>query len=102
VWGQKKLHHFELPLYFTPYNHSIVSSSIWNPIDANGTRCPYKNGTPDSIRWAADTIESFIRDQQQFRLGTLTKLKNDATLKKQVSQYQGLSNWLQATSIPFI
>lgn len=100
--GPRTIHHFQLALFFTPYNHNETLWSIWNPLQGSGSRCNHQLGSRNSIKWAADEIEQFIITQQQYRLGSLTILNHDPHLKAQIDRYQGLFDWLKAPQIPHL
>jgi len=102
ISGPDTLHNYQLALYFTPQTHTETMKSVWNPLRQYGRTTNHRVGSQNSIKWAADTIEEFLKDQYQHRLGTLHKIAQDSSLKQFVDKHQGLHPWLQAPKVlPF-
>lgn len=93
------VHHYELPLYFVPHNHTETARSIWNPLRQIGQICPHRIGTEKAIDWAVDVITKFVIEQQLVRREILTKIAGNALLKSQIDQYRGMKAWLEGAAI---
>jgi hypothetical protein len=67
-----EISHVELPLLFVPQDNPIFLRSVWRPLSDKAERC--RCDSPDlktswrqeHVAWAADTIESFVRQEEQW------------------------------------
>jgi hypothetical protein len=109
--------HIELPLLFVPGDDSIFQRSIWRSlIDKEPRPCPhvtphtkrpqrsgeisYRGGgwRKKHIQWAADAIEDFIRQEEEWAIELGIRLGQDTTLRNEFARDRNLSERLLAQS----
>jgi len=86
--------HVELPLVFLPPDHAIFHRSVWRSLADKAERCPHavparrlpeNTWQPKHVQWAADVVESFVRQEERWAIELGIRFDQDTRLSEHFS-----------------
>jgi hypothetical protein len=83
-----ELCHIELPLFFLPRAHPVLSRSVWQPILPRGKFHLAADG--DAVDWAGREIEGFVRREERRAVELGVRIENDQHFQGTLGNRMGL------------
>jgi hypothetical protein len=80
--------HVEIPLLFIDRNDERFLRSVWNPLGSKAKQCQFPLADANApwqeshVKWAAETIEAFVRQEEKWSLEVAELLDQDSRLSK--------------------
>lgn len=82
VLEEVTLCHFELPLFFVPPAHPILSRSVWNTLAPSSVRFGgSQRSLAKQVDWAVSTIMSFVKNEQRWADRLAEDITRDPNLR---------------------